>query len=565
MLNPFDERKYPNCYEAYDYALRVISGEQVACVYIIGACERFVRDLEKSKDPESKYIFDTEYVERYLRLVQNFHHYIGIWDTSNIIYVPWQKWVWANALGFKHRDDTSRPRFRTLHVEVPRGASKSTMASQCALYFLGLDPARSGEKLAVFASKNEQARIILDGARAMASKSHNYLKASGVKVLAHKLVETKSFSEMVAMSADSKSMDGLNLRVAFLDELHAMSRELFDVVTSGMKKRKDSLVICCTTAGFSNDGVGYSQSVYAKKVAKGEMDDDTFFSAVYTIDEGDDLYDEITWKKANPNYGVSVDPVAFEATAVKARETPADLPNFKVKSLNIWLSEAHAFFDTSAWDKCADPTLKIEDFYGETCYAALDLASKIDLTSFAYVFRKDGIYYIFDKSYIPEVTVAQTRNTMYENCIGKGHLIATQGEAIHYGKLKEDFVAMSKNVKIISASYDPWNAVSFAQDCSEDRIEMVEFRMNTANLSEPTKNLDALIRQGKVRHNGSPLLRWCLSNVVCKPDAAENVFPKKSNERLKIDPIISIIMCIANWMNEKDEGSAYEVHGIRYL
>jgi phage terminase large subunit-like protein len=124
---------------------------------------------------------------------------------------------------------------------------------------------------------------------------------------------------------------------------------------------------------------------------------------------------------------------------------------------------------------------------------------------------------------------------------------------------------MNKKVKVISALYDPWNAISFAQDLENERVDMVEFRMNTANLSEPTKNLDALIRQGKVRHNGSPLLRWCLSNVVCKPDAADNVFPRKSNEKLKIDPVIAILMCIASWMNEKDDGSVYDTRGITFL
>ena len=89
--------------------------------------------------------------------------------------------------------------------------------------------------------------------------------------------------------------------------------------------------------------------------------------------------------------------------------------------------------------------------------------------------------------------------------------------------------------------------------------------MNTANLSEATKLLDALIRQGRIVHNGSPLLRWCLGNVVAKEDAAGNVFPKKSNEKLKIDPIVALIMAIAAWTQEDDNTSSYETRGIRTL
>lgn len=568
--NPIDKDRYPNCYVGYQYALDVLEGKIPNCVYIIGACNRFLKDFKKTYNTSNYYYFDLDRAEDYLKKTSAFEHVIGDWSTpenpnNKILYLPWQCFQWMNIIGFRHRDNPRNPRFRVAHVEVPRGQGKSTAASQACLYFVGMDKPLMGNQISCFATKSDQSRIVLDAARAMANKAPKYIKATGVEVQAHKIVHSASNSFVRAMAADSNGLDGLNDILAVMDELHAMDRRLFDVVYSGLSKRRDSLMLCITTSGFNVESVGYSQSVYAKKVAKGEIEDDQFFAIIYTIDEGDDIFEESTWRKANPSFGFSVDPVSFAAKAKKAKETPADLPNFKVKHLNMWLSEANAFFDLASWDKCADPDLKIEDFFGQSCYAALDLASKVDLTSFAYVFRKDGIYYIFDKSYIPEATVEKVKNSMYDNCIGQGHLIATPGEAIHYKKLKEDFVDMSRKVKIINASYDPWNAVSFAQDCSEERIEMVEFRMNTANLSEPTKNLDALIRQGKVRHNGSPLLRWCLGNVVCKPDAAENVFPRKSHERLKIDPIISIIMCIANWMNEKEEESAYESRGIRFL
>lgn len=94
---------------------------------------------------------------------------------------------------------------------------------------------------------------------------------------------------------------------------------------------------------------------------------------------------------------------------------------------------------------------------------------------------------------------------------------------------------------------------------------MKEFRMTTANLSEATKTLDALIRQGKIRHNGSPLTRWCLGNVVAKEDPAGNVFPKKSSDKLKIDPIVALIMALAAWMNEEETESVYENRGVIFL
>ncbi|MNG37487.1 Phage Terminase [compost metagenome] len=70
------------------------------------------------------------------------------------------------------------------------------------------------------------------------------------------------------------------------------------------------------------------------------------------------------------------------------------------------------------------------------------------------------------------------------------------------------------------------------------------------------------MRQGKVRHNGSPLLRWCLGNVVAKEDHNGNVFPRKSHEKLKIDPIVAILMAMAGWIQDEQVDSVYESRGI---
>lgn len=562
-MNPINKENYPYCHSGYEYALQVVSGEIPNSVYVIGACSRFLKDYRDCLSEDFPFIFDIERAERYLKLVQKFSHVKGNWDTENIVYLPWQNFLFMNIQGFRHRK-TKFPRFRTAHVEVPRGQGKSAMASQAALYYLALDNPK-GAEISCLGTKTEQARIVLDSARAMAKANSAYLKSTGVEVQAHKIVHDKSNSFVRALSSDDKSLDGLNDVLAICDELHAMSRELFEVIYSGMTKRRDSLLLCITTAGFNTDGVGYTQSVYAKRVAKGEVKDDQFFSLVYTIDEGDDIFEELSWRKANPSFGYSVDPEAIQAKALKAKVTPSDIPNFKVKNLNVWISEANAFFNLDSWKKCADPSIRFEDFYGDKCYVGIDLASKIDLTSFGYIFRREGKYYLFDKSYIPEKTVDDLRNALYDNCIAGGYLLKTPGEAIHYPKLREDFVNFSKNVRIISALYDPWNATSFAQECANDRIDMKEFRMNTANLSEATKLFDGLIRQGKIVHNGSPLLEWCLGNVVCKEDAAGNVFPKKSNEKLKIDPIICFIMAIAAWTQESAEESVYEIRGVRFL
>ena len=559
MICPFDKKKYPNLNLGHEYALDVVAGNIPASIYTIGACKRYLREIEFAP---FGFEFRPEKAEKYLRLVQKFEHVIGKWNYKYIVLESWQCFIWMNIMGW-YNLGTSFRRYRLAHIEVARGNGKSAMASTTALYFLALDDPQ-GNQVSTVATKKEQARIVLDSSRAMAKKNKSFLKATGIKVQAHDIVHDVSNSKMRALSSEASSLDGLNDILAVCDELHAMNRNTFEVITSGMSKRRDSLTLCITTAGFDVDSVGYSQSEYAKRLLKGEFEDDTFFAIVYCLDEKDDIWLEENWKKANPNWGVSVDPETFRAKMQKARLTPADLPGVKVKHLNMWISEANAFYDLNVWDACADSTLKIEDFHRMKTKMGIDLASHIDLTSWASIFYKDGKYFIFEKTYIPEETLKMERNTLYDNAVGKGYLHSTPGAAINNDYIRKEVLDFAKGHRVGECAYDTWNATEMANNLA-GKIEMVKFAMNTANFSEPMKKLDSLMREGKIVHNGSPLLRWCLGNVVAKRDHNDNVFPRKSHVKLKIDPIIAVLMSLGLWLADENKDSVYESRGIRTL
>ncbi|RTL04082.1 hypothetical protein EKK58_11275, partial [Candidatus Dependentiae bacterium] len=118
MKVKISKTEHPYCYKGHQYALDIISGKIPSSRFVHGACLRYLDDLDKGVFP-----FDVEYAERYLRLVQNFEHTIGHWETKNIIYEPWQCFVWMNIMGFKH-PQTGKRRYRIAHVEVPRGSGK---------------------------------------------------------------------------------------------------------------------------------------------------------------------------------------------------------------------------------------------------------------------------------------------------------------------------------------------------------------------------------------------------------------------------------------------------------
>jgi phage terminase large subunit-like protein len=579
--NPFDAKKFPNCRRGHQYALDIVHGKITACIYIIGACKRYLQDIEDNirfeKDDvtlHERFYFNPHRAERYLKLTQKFAHPIGNdWKTKNIVKEPWQCWIWMNIMGFISLS-TRKRRFRIAHLDVARGNGKSTDAGTASLYFMALDDNPQGNQVATVATKRDQARLVFDSAKVMALKNPKFCDKLGVKVQAHEILQPKTNSKIRALSSEHKGLDGLNDILAICDELHAMRREIFEVIYSGMSKRSDSLTLCITTAGFDIDSVGYTQSYYARRVALGEVDDEQFFAAVYTLDEertengvkieADDWTDENNWIKANPNLGVSVDINTFRAKIEKAKVTPSDQTNVKVKHLNMWITDAKAFFNLEAWGNCADPNLRIDDFRGLPCRMGIDLASHIDLTTIALVFYRDQKYFLFEKTFIPEGSVKLLKSVMYDEWIANGYLIQTPGNAINNDFIREEAEKLVKLFRVQECLYDTWNATEMAQKLS-NKVEMVKFGMNVGNLSEPMKKLDAYAADGKIVHNGSPLMRWCMGNVVAKYDHNDNVYPRKNHVKLKIDPVIATLMALAGWLQSDQKESAYEFRGLRSI
>lgn len=559
------KKDFPNVYDGFQYAEMVRDGKIDVPIPVKQMVKRFYTDIERAKEKNPPFFTDWDYAERYMRLTQKFKHAKGAnWKSENIIYEPWQRFAFTYQFGFKN-SKTKRRRFRSAFWEVSRGQGKSCLASQIGLYLLALD-GEVGPEIYCASTKKDAARIVLDSARVMALKNGDFLSNTKTKVLAHHISHIPSHGIMKAISSDTSTNDGLNGSIIG-DEIHEWKRELYDVLDSSLSKRDDSLFFMITTAGFSLEGIGYELYAYSKKVLSGDVIDDTWFALIYEMDEGDDWKDPKIWKKVNPNWGVSVDPINFEAKAKKAIESPAAQPNFLVKHLNYWMNTHTAFFDLNKWDSCADPTLSLEQFKGNSVFMGLDLASKIDLAAEGYVVEKDGIFNIFDNCYLPEARIMDNRNVQYARWAEEKYLNVMQGEVNDFTIIQENIIKLKPDYRIQCINLDPWSANETLTRLTKAGMNAFEFRMSVQNMSEAMKKLDALIREGKVRHNGSPLFRWCLGNVVAKTDANDNVYPRKMHERLKIDPVVAVIMAIAGYIffqSQKKE-SIYETRGIRSL
>jgi phage terminase large subunit-like protein len=525
--------------EATQYAEDVVSGKIAACLYVRQACERQLRDLKRT---DWAFTFDVRSAERVCKFAELLPHTKGPLAGTLLRLEPWQSFILTTVFGWLKPN--GKRRFRRTYAEVPRGNGKTSVSVAPALYMLAAD-GDGGAEVYSAARTRDQAKIPFAMGQQIVRKSPDMQKFLGVEALAHRIVHQASGSFFEALSADADSLDGKNVSFGLIDELHAhRGREVFDAIETGAGKRDQSLMWSITTAGADKTGIAYEQRAYTLNILKGTIEDEAHFGVVYTIDDGDDWTDEAIWRKANPNYGVSVEPDFIAGMCRKAMQSPASQAAFLTKHLNVWIATDQALYDMRAWERCKDETLELDDFEGERCIIAVDLASKTDLAPVLLLFERNGILIPFVRSYLPEAAIEESRNASYRGWQIQGHLTVTDGDVIDLQRIQDDILELATRFEVEAVAYDPWQATQLALNLQANGANVLEYRQTVQNFSEPTKELDARMRSRGIAHDGNPVLAWCLGNIVGHYDAKENVYPKKERPENKIDAGIALIMAL---------------------
>jgi phage terminase large subunit-like protein len=530
-----------------------VAGIIPACLYVQQACQRHIDDLAKT---DWAFEFDPVKAERICKFGTLFVHIKGPLAGKFLTLEPWQSFVLTCVFGWVWKHNGKR-RFRRVYVEVPRGNGKTTISVVPALYCLAAEK-EGGAEVYSAARIKDQAKIAFNLAQQMARKNPAFVSEMGVDVLAHRIIQPHSASFFEAVSSDADSLDGKNVHFGLIDELHAhRTREVYDAIETGAGKRDQAIVWAITTAGSDKTGICYEQRAYVLNLLKGTVQDDSFFGIVYTVDDGDDWTDEATWRKANPNFGVSVEAQNLASMCSKAMQSPASQAAFLTKHLNVWIQTDQALYDTRAWDKCGDATLDIEDFIGKPCRIGVDLATKVDLAAVALLFEDGDRLVAFPRFYVPEAAIEETRNASYRGWQIEGHIIETPGDVTDFNQIESDLRADLERFDVIELGFDPWQSAQMSTSLLTSGANVVEFRQILSNFSEPTKELDALMRNGTIAHNANPVLAWCIGNVVGHYDAKENVFPRKERPENKIDGAVALISALGLKMKGDQAGGSY--------
>jgi phage terminase large subunit-like protein len=436
-----------------------------------------------------------------------------------LILREWQKelirHVFAgDELGYRHSTNL---------ILMPRKNGKSALGSLFALYSLVLG-VRGAEVYSVAAEK-EQARIVFQDAKRMIEASPELSQMT--KLYRDAIELPASGSVYRVLSAEAYSKEGLNPSAVIFDELHAQpNRELFDVMSLAQGSRgRLSTLIAISTAGVKtgNDGkdsICYSLYQYGQRVARKEIEDDTFFMAAWEAPQEADHRKPETWILSNPGFGDICSAEDFESAV---RRTPE--PEFRTKRCNQWVSSATSWLPTGAW---------------EACEAELDLEGK------EYIIGFDGSF-SNDSTVLVGATVEDEPHVFMIKAWEKDlniHDDTWRVDILEVETTLREFVAANPSVKEIVC--DPYRWQRSMQVLAEEGYPIVEYPSTNARRMVPAcaKFFDAVVEK-RLKHDGNGLLARHLSNAVVKSDnMGVRIVKENRASARRIDAAVAAVMAV---------------------
>lgn len=549
-----------------EYYEQIKSEKIIACEEIKSVYERMVREMDMSdKDSSFPFWFSEETGEYVINFIETFcKHYQGDHAGELVKLEMFQKAFIQNLFGWLEKD-SNRRRFREYFFEVARRHGKSFLSGCIATYMMVAD-GEQGAEIYSAATKLDQAKIIYNVTKNIVDQNED-LRAL-VKSTREGLSFKMTRSVMKPLPNESKSLDGLNIHYAALDEIHEQKdRNMYDVLRQGMKSRKQPLIGCITTSGFRREGLYDSLHDYACDVAKGNIKDDRMFPVIYKLDALEEWQNPRSWEKANPGLGTIKSYVQLADDVERARNDPSYLPTLLVKDFDMKQNEKSAWLPMSS---IINETIADMDYLSHSyAIAGCDLSSTLDLTCSTLLLRKpdDDNFYVLQMYFIPEakadaVQISNAQEAPYKLWAEKGWLTICPGASVDYHMVTEWFNQMVSqyDIRPLYVCYDRALAGYWQEEMASVGYDMQKIAQGPFTWSYPMKSLEALLQEHKVVYQNNPILRWCLANTAKKStntDGIESIQPVKIQQSRRIDGLVSLLNAYTGYTQHVEEYLPY--------
>ena len=392
---------------------------------------------------------------------------------------------------------TGRLRHRTALWGMARKNGKTGIVAPLAI--AGLVLGGDGAEVYSCAADRAQAHLVFGAAKRNVELVPEL--AGRLRIYRDAIEDPVTGSVYRALSSEAYTKEGLSPTLVIADELHAWpSPDLYSVMALAMGARRDPLMLIVTTAGVridttGGDSIAYSLFQYGSRVARGEVDDPTFYMAWWAAADGAPIGDRSSWADANPGLADILDETELAAAAAKAGAGGFSESEFRIKRLNQWVASAQAWLPSGVFESRATPGRRLQP--GERCVLFLDGSFNHDATVLV-ACTLDGFIDVVGCWEKPEddprweVPMAEVEAAAFAACRDYG---------------------------VLEVAGDPFRWARELQAWESAGLPVSQYPTTSAPRMVPAcaKFYDAVI-DGRLTHSGDPRLVRHVANAVVKVD-----------------------------------------------
>jgi phage terminase large subunit-like protein len=513
----------------------------------------------RSKDTFPHWIYDNTPIgdplgcgERAVEFLRKLKHPKSTLPRKQFQLDPWQERLVRKVYGPRNPDGTRI--INTVVILVPRGNRKTSLSAALALLHTIGPELISGGEVIFAASDRKQAGIAFKEARGIVQADKKHL-VPATKVYdafnsAKKIAYPKEGVELEVVSSDAPSQEGRTPTFVLADEIHVWRGDgLWKVLTNGLDKIDNSLLVIATTAGRGQDNIAYEVIERARKIARGEIVDPSWLPVLFESAPDVDFTDEEAWKRVNPGSAHGYPSIqGFRRHVARATTSLGERASLLQFKFNVWQDHSTSpFVDMETYDKGNEP-VDFETLRGAPCWIGVDMSKTTDLSAVVACFRDGETYTVLPHFFCPEADILKRGDidgVNYASWAKQGFISPTPGEVIDNSAVADYIRGLCERFDVREIGFDIAYAQAVMAPLLEEGFPVVTIRQGWVTQSPALNTLEAAIIAGKFRHAGHPVLRWNFSNVAIHKDTNDNRIIHKSKSTDRIDGAAATWMAVS--------------------
>lgn len=548
-----------------EYANRIVSGEILASKSIIDACNRHLKDIKY----QTEYVWDFSYAEKAISFMEMLP---DPKTGKSFPLASFQKFIVGSIYGWRRADNKELRRFKKAVVSVARKNGKSLLISGIILYefLFGQNPAMS-RQLFTGANDKAQASIIFNMCakqlEALRSRYPEIKKAT--KKVRDELRNLNDYSYVRPLSRETGGLDGYEMYCCVVDEYAAAKTdELMELIESSQAQLESPLTFIISTAGFNLNGPFHmTEWNYAKKIAKGDVINDNYFSYIAEQESVEEIEDETNWIKSNPILevdGLRNQVLGYLRDRLSEAKEKGNLNGVLVKNFNMWRQSSEAsYMDKQTWENAL---IDKPDTTGRRVWIGVDVGHSSDLFSISTMTMMDDYWYADSFSFIATkyglIAKEKRDGVSYTNLerMGECEITTLESGVIDNERVMEKLEEMviENDWEVQGIYFDPYQYGALLTMIEKRHPEwtQVQIPQTTMVLNMPTKQFRDDVKTGKIKHSGNKLLTMAVNNAYTRVDNNGMRIDKNKNSN-KIDPLDALLDAYAACYLEAFDGAGY--------